>query len=155
MRLAVQQGQSGFLPMVYEDNIEPAILNKFLFNSCLNALGALTGMTYGELLGNPSTRHLITHIADETIRLVQLERNLCLAASGVDYVENSLLPLVIPKGAAHRSSMFQDVEAGRRTEIDYLNGAAVRMGHARGIATPYNDVISNLIRARETGSRSG
>jgi 2-dehydropantoate 2-reductase len=51
--------------------------------------------------------------------------------------------------------MFQDVEAGRRTEIDYLNGAAVRMGHARGIATPYNDVISNLIRARETGSRSG
>jgi 2-dehydropantoate 2-reductase len=155
MRLAVQQGQTGFLPMVYEDNIEPAILNKFLFNSCLNALGALTGMTYGELLGNPSTRHLITHIADETIRLVQLERNLCLAASGVDYVENSLLPLVIPKGAAHRSSMFQDVEAGRRTEIDYLNGAAVRMGHARGIATPYNDVISNLIRARETGSRSG
>ena len=155
MRLAVQQGQTGFLPMVYEDNIEAAILNKFLFNSCLNALGALTKMTYGELVSNPSTRHLITHIADEIIQVVQLERNYRLAANGVDYVENSLLPLVIPKGAAHRSSMLQDVEAARRTEIDYLNGAAVRMGHSRGIATPYNDGVSSLIRARESGSTSG
>jgi len=152
MRLAVQQAQTGFLPIVYEDNIESAILNKFLFNSCLNALGALTKMTYGELVTNLNTRHLITNIADETIKIVQLERNLHLAANGVGYVENSLLPLVIPKGAAHRSSMLQDVEAGRKTEIDYLNGAAVRMGHAHGVATPYNDVISNLIRARETAS---
>lgn len=110
MRLAVQQGQTGFLPMVYDDNIESDILNKFLFNS-----------------------------------------KRCLAASGVDYVENSLLPLVIPRGAAHRPSMLQDVGAGRRTEIDYLNGAAVRLGHAHGIATPCNDVISHLIRASESG----
>ncbi len=148
MRLAVEEGQNGFLPMVYEDSIEPAILNKFLFNSCLNAVGALTTMTYGELLTNSSTRHLITEIADEIIKIVQMERDICLASNGIDYVENLLVPLVIPKGAAHRSSMFQDVEAGRRTEIDYLNGAVVRMGHSHCIDTPYNDVISNLIRAR-------
>jgi ketopantoate reductase len=67
MRVAVARGLAGFLPIVYEDYIEPAILNKFLFNSCLNALGALTKMTYGEMVTNASTRHLITHIADETI----------------------------------------------------------------------------------------
>jgi 2-dehydropantoate 2-reductase len=149
MRMAVERGQSGFLPIVYEDNIEAAILNKFLFNSCLNALGALTKMTYGELVGNANTRHLITNLANETIKLVQLERNLKLAASGADYVENFLLPLAIPKGAAHRSSMLQDVEAGKRTEIDYLNGAVVRMGASHGMATPYNDAISGLIRARQ------
>jgi hypothetical protein len=66
MRLAGQHGQTGFLPIVYEDNIESAILNKFLFNNCLNALGALTKMTYGELVTNPNTRHLIANIADET-----------------------------------------------------------------------------------------
>jgi 2-dehydropantoate 2-reductase len=152
MMVAVARGQVGFLPIVYEDHIEPAILNKFLFNTCLNALGALTKMTYGELVTNASTRHLITHIADETIKLIQLERNLPLAANAVDYVEKSLVPLVIPKGAAHRSSMLQDVEAGRRTEIDYLNGAVVRMGKLHGIATPYNDVISGLIHARERGN---
>jgi 2-dehydropantoate 2-reductase len=150
MRLAVQFGQGGFLPIVYEDNIEPAILNKFLFNSCMNALGALTKTTYGELVTNSNTRHLITNIADETIRIVQLERAFLLAANGSDYVDNSLVPLVIPKGAAHRSSMFEDVQSGRRTEIDYLNGAVVRMGNSRGIATSYNDAISSLIRARET-----
>jgi 2-dehydropantoate 2-reductase len=46
--------------------------------------------------------------------------------------------------------MLQDVEAGRRTEIDYLNGAVVRLGKVHGIATPFNDVISGLIQARET-----
>jgi ketopantoate reductase len=87
-----------------------------LFNNCLNALGALTKMTYGELVSNANTRHLITHLADETIKVVQLERNLNLEARGVDY----------------------------------LNGAVVRMGASHGIATPYSDAISGLIRARQT-----
>ena len=151
MRLAVERGQAGFLPIVYEDAIETAILNKFLFNTCLNALGALTKMRYGELVCNAHTRQLIASLADETIRVVQAERQLLLAQNGTDYFENALLPLVMPRGASHRSSMLQDVEAGRRTEIDYLNGAVVRMGAAHGIATPFNEVIAGLVRARETG----
>jgi 2-dehydropantoate 2-reductase len=94
-------------------------------------------------------------LANETIKLVQLERHLNLAASGDDYVESFLVPLVIPKGAAHRSSMLQDVEAGKRTEIDYLNGAVVRMGASHGIEAPYNDAISGLIRARQTDFKAG
>ena len=46
--------------------------------------------------------------------------------------------------------MLQDIEAGRRTEIDYLNGAVVRMGQGRGIATPANDAVASLVRARES-----
>lgn len=150
MRAAVQGSQSGFLPMVYEDNIEAAILNKFLFNTCLNALGALTRTTYGELVGNAHTRHLIAGIAEETIRVVQAERRVMLAQSASSYLETALIPLIIPRGAAHRSSMLQDVEAGRRTEIDYLNGAVVRLGKTHGIATPFNEVISELVKARQT-----
>lgn len=37
---AVARGQAGFLPITYDGEIEPAILNKFLFNTCLNAIGA-------------------------------------------------------------------------------------------------------------------
>ena len=154
MRAIVERGQTGFLPILYEEDIEPAILDKFLFNTCLNALGASTRMTYGELVSNAHTRHLIAHIADETIRLVREERGRVLAASGTAYVEKSLTPFVIPKAAAHRSSMLQDVEAGRRTEIDYLNGAVVRMGRSRGIETPFNDAVASLIGAREAGGIS-
>jgi len=89
-------------------------------------------------------------VADETIRVVHAERGLWLAADGATYVEKTLTPFVLPKAAAHRSSMLQDVEAGRRTEIDYLNGAVVRMGQGRGIATPGNEAVANLVRARET-----
>lgn len=151
MKEAVALGQKGFLPITYEDNIEPAILNKFLFNTCLNAIGAVTKMTYGELVTNGHTRHLIARVADETIKTIQAERKLALAQDGADYVERSLTPFVLPRGAAHRSSMLQDVEAGRKTEIDYLNGAIVRMGKGQGIATPYNDAVSSLVRAREAG----
>lgn len=149
MKDAVARGQAGFLPITYEDEVEPAILNKFLFNTCLNAIGAITHMSYGELVSNGHTRHLITQVADETIRVVHAERGLALAPDGSTYVEQTLTPFVLPKAAAHRSSMLQDVEAGRRTEIDYLNGAVVRMGRARGIAAPANDAVASLVRARE------
>lgn len=149
MKDVVARGQAGFLPIAYEDEIEPAILNKFLFNTCLNAIGAITRMTYGELVSNPHARHLITQVAEETIRVVHAERQFELATDGTTYVEKTLMPFVLPKAAAHRSSMLQDVEAGRRTEIDYLNGAVVRMGQERGIATPANDAVASLVRARE------
>ena len=150
MKDAVQRGQAGFLPIKYDDEIEPAILDKFLFNTCLNAIGAITRMTYGELVSNRHARHLITQVADETIRVIQAERQFALAPDGATYVEKTLTPFVLPKAAAHRSSMLQDVEAGRTTEIDYLNGAVVRMGQSRGIPTPCNDAVASLVRARET-----
>jgi 2-dehydropantoate 2-reductase len=142
----------GFLPMVYEDKIEPAILNKFLFNTCLNATGALTGQTYGELIKNAHSRSLIIHLANETIRVLAATHGYQAAENGLHYVEAMLTPFVIPKAAAHRSSMLQDVEVGRRTEIDYLNGAVVRMGRSKGIATPFNEAILSLVHAAAAAS---
>ena len=150
MKAVVDRSVGGFLPVTYEDNVEPAILNKFLFNTCLNAVGALTAMTYGEQVRNQHTRQLITQLADETIRVIALDRKLKLAEDGAQYVVQTLTPFVLPKAASHRSSMLQDVEAGRRTEIDYLNGAVARIGKLRGIATPFNEAITSLVRARET-----
>ncbi|HRD93720.1 MAG TPA: 2-dehydropantoate 2-reductase [Accumulibacter sp.] len=149
IRALIAAAANGILPMVYDEKIEQAILSKFLFNNCLNASGALTGKTYGELLSNPHSRRLIIDLADEAIRVLAAARDYQAAEGGAHYVENILTPLVIPKAAAHRSSMLQDVEAGRRTEIDYLNGAVASMGHACGIATPVNEAILALIHARE------
>jgi len=153
MQEAVERGKAGFLPITYEDPVAPAILNKFLFNTCLNAIGAITRMTYGELVSNEHTRHLIIQVADETIRVIRAERQFSLATDGATYVEKTLIPFVVPKAAAHRSSMLQDVEAGRKTEIDYLNGAVVRLGARHNSPTPSNEAVASLIRARETDDK--
>lgn len=49
----------------------------------------------------------------------------------------------------HVPSTAQDVRAKRQTEIDFLNGAIVRLGMKHGISTPYNSMITNLVRIIE------
>ena len=52
-----------------------------------------------------------------------------------------------------RSSMWDDIQAGRRTEIMYLNGAVERLGIQTGIATPVNSAIVELIKHLEQGEK--
>lgn len=139
----------GFLPMVHEPDIRPTILAKLLFNTCMNPTGALIGRNYGELLGNEHSRGLIIRLADETLRVFASANGYRPAEDGRHYVEDTLVPVVIPRSASHRSSMVQDLEAGRRTEIDYLNGAIVRKGRETGVDTPFHQAIVALIHARE------
>ena len=49
----------------------------------------------------------------------------------------------------NRSSMLQDLERGRRTEIEAINGVIAARGRARGVATPWNDLMLRLVRERE------
>jgi 2-dehydropantoate 2-reductase len=135
----------GFLPFVYEPDIEPIILKKLLYNACLNPVGALTRCCYGELAENKNTVDLMCGIADEAVNVIRAARGLSLFSSGRDYILNELIPNKIPKTAAHRSSMLQDIEAGRKTEIAYLNGAISKMGKQAKIPTPFNDAVSYLI----------
>jgi 2-dehydropantoate 2-reductase len=59
------------------------------------------------------------------------------------------LAKLVPATARHWPSMWQDLQAGRRTEIEALNGAICRYGATAGVATPYNDAISRLGRFLE------
>ena len=56
----------------------------------------------------------------------------------------------IPATAQHHSSMLQDLTRGKKTEIDFINGAVVEKGRVRGVATPVNACIADLIRFRES-----
>jgi 2-dehydropantoate 2-reductase len=149
---AVARGQAGFLPITFEAAIERAILDKFLFNTCLNAISAITRMSYGQLVGNSHTRgsssrrwptkRCASSVPNDGVALAHGRRQLRRP--------KRLTPFVLPKAAAHRSSMLQDVEAGRRTEIDYLNGAVVRMGRAHDLPTHCNGVVASLVRSQES-----
>jgi len=66
-----------------------------------------------------------------------------------DYFRHFLENLV-PPTAAHWPSMWQDLQAGRPTEIEALNGAICRYGRELGIPTPYIDALTRLVRFRQS-----
>ncbi len=72
-------------------------------------------------------------------------------ALGVDLHENPRD--MVREGAEapgkHKASMFQDVLAERRTEVDYMNGAIVEKGDEAGVETPYNEAMWGLIKGLE------
>ncbi|MGE3622525.1 MAG: ketopantoate reductase family protein [Bdellovibrionales bacterium] len=141
--------KKGFIPFAPEPAIEPVMLAKLLYNICLNPLGALLGSTYGELLRSEAALGLMYRIAEEGVRVLKEVRGFSRFASGEAYVREVLVEKFLPKIAAHRSSMLQDIENGRRTEIGYLNGAIAAIGRSAGVATPCNETIISLIRTAE------
>jgi len=145
----LELASQGFLPMTYKEKIQEIIYSKVLFNSCMNPTGALVDRSYGELLENIHSKNLIVHLADETLRIFAASIGYCPAKNGQEYVENILIPAVIPNSAPHRSSMLQDIESGHRTEIDYLNGAIIELGKTVNVDTPFHESIVSLIHARE------
>jgi 2-dehydropantoate 2-reductase len=56
---------------------------------------------------------------------------------------------LVPSTFDHRSSMLQDLERGRQTEIDAINGAVWQRGAAHGIVTPFNELLTRLVHARQ------
>jgi len=62
--------------------------------------------------------------------------------------------MLLPPTVDHRASMLQDILAGRKTEIDALNGAISRYGREYGLPTPYNDLLTALIKFKEEKNSS-
>jgi 2-dehydropantoate 2-reductase len=118
---------------------------KVIFNAATNPLGALTGLTHGRVCERPDLRALATRLVDEGKAVA--------AAQGIDLGGDpeAVIDHAARKDVAydHRSSMLQDVDARRPTEIDYLNGGIVRFGGDRGVPTPLNEAIWTLVRGLE------
>jgi 2-dehydropantoate 2-reductase len=125
-------------------DVRSDIWGKVLVNLGINALTALTGLRNGQLLDVPELRRLMRLAVMEGMRVAE-----------ADYVD--LGPLdhvahvyeVAEATGANRSSMLQDVDRGRRTEIDALNGAVVGLGEKLGVETPVNRALTALVKGLE------
>jgi 2-dehydropantoate 2-reductase len=95
-------------------------------------------------------------IADEGLMpLNRLVLNECLAvarADGVEFAED-LLQMIVRIYSPSRTvaSMRQDLARGRRTEIDYLNGAVAALGRRLGVACPVNEALTAIVKQMERG----
>lgn len=119
--------RGGFLPIRVDPATRETVLFKPLFNTCMNPTG---GLTYGQLIGNPGMLGLIVWLANETLAVTEAEYGYRSAATGADFARDTI-EKIVSRSTGHRSSMLQDIDAGRRTEIDSLNGAVARLGRSR------------------------
>jgi 2-dehydropantoate 2-reductase len=118
---------------------------KVIFNAATNPLGALTGLTHGRVCDQPALRRLASQLVDEGKAVA--------AAQGIelDSDPEELIDYAARKDVAydHKASMLQDVEARRRTEVDYLNGGIADFGRRFGIPTPAHETIQALVKGVE------
>ncbi len=139
------------IPTRQVDDILTHLWGKVLYNCALNPLGAILGVPYGALGNDPQTRHLMRLIIEEIYRVAGA-RGVLLGHADATAYYNHFMKNLVPATADHWPSMWQDLQAGRRTEIEALNGAICRYGKAVGVPTPYNDTVSSLVRFLENNS---
>ena len=141
--------QSGGIPCRGSSEIEADLLAKLLYNCLLNPLGALVGVPYGVLGERSETRFLMQGIAREIFSVLEASGR-STQWSNADQYLSFFYEELLPMTAEHRSSMLQDLNVGRTTEIESLNGAIVRMGARSRVATPINQAIRTLIHTAES-----
>lgn len=140
------------IPTAVVDNIVTTIWEKVLYNCALNPLGAILQVTYGELAASTHTRNLMSAIINEIYQVAEIMQVPLQHPTVPTYLQHFLERLV-PPTAAHHPSMLQDLQQGRQTEIEALNGAICRYGRQFHLPTPYNEAICQLIRFLQ-GSRT-
>jgi len=135
------------IPAEPTDDIVAALWAKVLYNAALNPLGALLGVPYGALPADPDTRAVMDAVIEEAFAVARAE-GVALPWPDAAAYREAFYGRLVPSTAGHRSSMLQDIERGRPTEIDAINGQVVTRGAARGIPTPVDATLTRLVRAR-------
>ncbi len=134
----------GGLPAALEPDIQGAIWSKAIFNATMNPLCALTRRTPGFLGAHDESRALIRELVEEGVAVAN--------ASGVAIPAQPIHDLThvsVTDHANHEASMLQDVKAGRRTEVDAINGAIVEAARAAGVAAPLTETLWRLVKLEE------
>jgi len=111
----------------------------------INPVGALTGFTNGEVYKNPQLRNLVIQLVEEAVEIVN--------ALGIELTTDDPVRYALGTAKAtgdNINSMLQDIQAGKKTEIDSITGVIIRLGKELGIETPMNESVYALIKAIES-----
>ena len=126
------------------DNIDYAMWLKYTMNLFSNQTSAILNMNFGELKRNK-------HFIDFAKKIILEVKNIA-EKKGIQNLENlekdalAFLNRMCDEG---KTSMHQDVLAGRNTEVEIFAGEIIRLGKALNVPTPYNQVMYDLIKIEE------
>ncbi|MGA7329586.1 MAG: 2-dehydropantoate 2-reductase [Rhodomicrobium sp.] len=135
--------KAGFKVLEFPD-IHRMIWEKLICNIAFSGPCTLTGLTIGEACENPDAFQISAACATEAFLVARAKGAGVNIDDPVAYVRE--FGSKIPQA---RPSMLLDHMAGRRSEIDVINGAASRLGAELGVPTPVNSTVVALVRARE------
>jgi 2-dehydropantoate 2-reductase len=113
---------------------------KYMLNVSANQPSAILKMTFGQMQSNPKFMEFLKNIMEEVRQIAQ--------AQGVQNTETMIdealisFNSMIPEG---KTSMLQDVEAGRKTEVEMFAGTMIKLGEKHNIPTPYNKVLKEMV----------
>ena len=117
---------------------------KFMVNVGVNQASAVLRAPYGVFHNDPDAQALMEALMREVVILAQ--------ASKVDLSEKDIrdwYPVLRSLSPTGKTSMLQDVEAGRKTEVDVFGGKVIELGRSLGIPTPVNQTIVQIIKVNE------
>jgi 2-dehydropantoate 2-reductase len=118
------------------------VWKKLALNACTLPTSALLGFQSHELVGHQGVLAEMRAILEEVVAVAKAQ-NIAL-----DFDERwAAINGLLEKAIGGKSSMLQDIEARRRTEIDVINGAIVAAGRRTDLRTPHNDAMVNMISA--------
>lgn len=127
------------------DNVTGLIWDKLLVNVGINALTAITGLPNGQLVKIPELTEILVKAVGEAESVAQAKGIQLITPNPVEHTKE-----VCVATAENKSSMLQDIINKKPTEINMINGAVVRAGKESGIPTPVNEVLTNLIKWKQT-----
>ena len=124
------------------EDINYAYWLKFMLNISTNQPSAILRLTFGEMTSNPEFMNMFNNIMKEVQTIAKAEG----VKNTEKMIDDALTALknLMPEG---KTSMLQDVEAKRQTEVEMLAGTMITLGKKHNIPTPYNTVMYELIKS--------
>lgn len=147
-----------------EDNFIGTRWSKLLINASFSGMSAVLGCTFGEAAAPRASRRIVQALIKECIDVCAAGGIRIEPVQGKDIVKLLdyksglkkaisffIIPIAIRKHAKLKASMLQDIEKGKLTEVDAINGAVSAYGRKVGCPTPMNDKVVEIIHAIEQG----
>lgn len=126
------------------DDIYTAIWEKAGFNAAINAVTAVCRVPCGGVGSVEEGRRLAAKIAEETAMVANAYGVKASAESIIRNLENSYIA-----HKDHFTSMAQDVQKKKKTEVEFINGGIVKKAREKGIEVPYTEAVYDLLRIIE------
>jgi len=124
------------------ENIQHEIWWKFMLNTCFNSLSGVLGTPYDKIVGN-SNLFCAARVVAAEVQKVAAAEGILLSEDDIEH----MMKMMSSFSGNGKTSMLQDIEAGRPTENRYFCAAVSKLGAKHGIPTPICDFLYNLVEA--------
>jgi len=130
------------------ENIEGELWTKLIWNCALNAVSALGRAKYGQIAASPDARKVLESLVDEVLAVARAAKVHLPGLEDYKAAHAGALRIATQMAETY-SSTAQDMQRGKRTEIDSLNGFIARRGAELGVPTPVNQAMYALVKLAE------